>query len=952
MGSRTRERDVDARDTGAGESTEPAEVRIQLLGPVQLIADGRQVPVGGPGVRGLLALLALDANKVVTLDDIIDGLWGHEPPATARTIVHGNVSHLRRVLRSLHGEHPDPAGAAPVEIHTATPGYRLTIAPDRVDVHRARALLERAAVAPVERRAELLGEAFALWQGPVLGGVPASIAAPELEELRQAVHGARVDADLELGKHAELIAELAPLVRENPADERAVRQLMLALYRSGRRADALEVYRQASRQVGERLGIDLGPELRTLHDQLLKDELAEHTGWPRTRLALTQLPPAVPSLAGRAPELSWLNDLRVRAQQGARAIGVLTGAAGIGKSALAISWAHEAVDAFEDGVLFAALRGFDPHREPADPAEVLSHFLLGLGVPAAELPERLPERIALYRSLLAEKKVLVLLDDARTAEQVRPLLPPGARSLTLITSRSRLDGLAVSNAAKLYALDVLTAQDAVRLIEELAGPDPQGRHARLAELCGYLPLALRIAGARLAAAPEWTVTQLLEELASERTRLAALDLADADGGDTSVRAALDVSYRGLPAAAAAIFRALGALTSCSAGVGLAATACGVDPETARRGLRVLAAHHLLTETAPDVFTPHDLVRLYLRDLAAAELTGAERTAVLTRALHYYQASADRARRRLLRIVDPLEFTGLAGIAADPTGYDEALDWFVAEWPNLLAIIRQARSRGLHTEAWQLARVVHTYRVVRPLWDEWRLLVDLGLASAEDSGSLLGRCWMLISRCAVALIFGRAESSLADAEQALELAGELGDERLLISANIHLGCALTLCERYQEAISRLSAAIEDTERLGDLALGGQALNNCAEAEKRAGRYHEAIAHQLRSLEIDRKLGDDSYAVVSLNNLAEMQLAIGRPAESQRYAREAIAVTEARGLLLQEGVARLTLGRVLRTMGDFEGARAQFAASLELHERVSPHAADEVRAELEAVPPADS
>ena len=526
-----------------------AETRLQLLGPVQLFHGDVPVPIGGPGVRGLLALLALKPGKVVGLDDIIDALWGHNPPATARTIVHGNVSHLRRILREVDGP----------SILTTPPGYRLDVEPDRIDVHRVRTLLDRASAATPETAAALLAEALALWQGPALGGVPESLQAPELEDLRLAVHGARVDADLELGRHAELIVELSPIVRADPLAERTAGQLMRALYHAGRRGDALELYRTVSRATLRTLGVEPGAELRWLHERVLNDDLPareRHARPPPTsrRKAISQLPAAVPSLAGRADELAWLDGLVTRAEAGETTIAVVTGTAGVGKSTLVVWWAHRVARRFPDGVLFASLRGFDPHHPPLEPAELLTQFLLGLGVETAKIPELLHERVALYRSLIAGRRMLVLLDDARTAEQVRPLLPPSARTMTVVTSRSRLDGLAVSNAAKQRVLGTLAPDDAVLLIEELAGPADLN-HA-LARLCGYLPLALRIAGARLSASAQRTAEELVDELGNERTRLAGLQV---DGADDGVRAAFDVSFRGLPGEIAETFLQLGAV---------------------------------------------------------------------------------------------------------------------------------------------------------------------------------------------------------------------------------------------------------------------------------------------------------------------------------------------------------------------------------------------------------
>ncbi|HET6291461.1 MAG TPA: BTAD domain-containing putative transcriptional regulator [Amycolatopsis sp.] len=921
-----------------GESGSPA--RFQLLGPVRLLDGDRPVPVGGPGVRGLLALLALKVDKVVALDEIIDALWGHDPPATARTIVHGNVSHLRRVLRDIQGDHPRGA-----RILTAPPGYQLTVEPGRIDVHRARSLLERASAEEPEKASELLAEALALWQGPTLAGVPSSVRAPELEDLRLAVHGARVDADLELGRHAELIVELSPLVRANPLAERTAGQLMRALYHAGRRGDALELYRTVSRATLRTLGVEPGAELRWLHERVLNDDLpVKVVVEPKAEAApVQQLPPAVPNLAGREADLVWLDELAERAEAGETAVGVVTGTAGIGKSSLVVWWAHRAGRRFPDGILFASLRGFDPHHPPLEPADLLTQFLLGLGVPAEGVPEQVHERIALYRSMIAGRRMLVILDNARSAEQVRPLLPPGSRSMTLVTSRSRLDGLAVSNAARLRVLGTLAPGDAVRLIEELAGPAGFDLNHALARLCGYLPLALRIAGARLAASAQWSAQELVDELGNERTRLAALDV---EGPDDGVRAAFDVSFRGLPPEVANTFLRLGVVQVVSAGSQLTATIGGITVAEARRHLRVLAAHNLLAETGRDSFVPHDLVRLFLRELAENELDDADREDVLSRSVRFYQAVADRARRKMLRIVDPLDFTGVLSDARTPSigSFDEAQDWFTAEWENLIEVLEAARAAGRHDDVWRLARVAHTYRAVYPLLDEWRRLVEIGLEAAERSGDVLGQCWMLISRCAIALTFELPQGCLADAERAMELATAIGDNRLMISANIHLGSALTLLGRHDEAIRTLRQAVEETDRTGDLELRGQALNNCAEAEKRAGRFIEAIGHQVASLEIDRTLGDESYVVVSLNNLAELSMRIGELAAAERYVWEAVDLTISRRFVLQEGVLRLTLGRVLRAGSDVDGAREQFAIALKILSDANPKLAGLVRAEL--------
>jgi len=929
------------------------DIRFQLLGPVQVVVDGDAVPIGGAGSRGLLAILALHVNRPVSLEYLIDTLWTHDPPASARTIVHGNVSALRRALRRAQqgtGHHTGDQAL----VETTTLGYRLVVAAPSIDVFRARALLDQALPMPAPQRAELLHEAVGLWQGAPLSGAPDSIPTTDLRELWRAVHEARIDADLELGRHAELVGELSRVVEDDPTVERAVAQLMRALYYSGRRGEALEIYRRAARRMSTELGIDPGPGLATLHERMLRDDMPEQLGaQPGCHGTAAgdsgavetpfQLPAAVPNLAGRKSDLSWLTAMREAAQRGVATVAVLSGTAGVGKSALTISWAHGVAAEFPDGVLFASLHGSDPAHPPPEPGDVLNQFLRGLGVSTTELPDTVHERVALYRSLLAERTVLILLDDAADSGQVEPLLPPGAHCMTVVTSRRRMDDLVVSHAARHRVVGVLDPASAAQLVAELAGPDPRGRSERIAELCGFLPLALRLAGARLAAQPHWNADDLVRELSDERTRLAALDVA---GADTSVHAALDVSYRGLSNELALVLRCIGVLNVYSIGPHHVATLCDIAVPTARNRLRLLAAQHLLTETSRDVFTAHDLVRLYVRDLAELSLTGDERDAVVAASLRFYLAAGDTARRRLLRIVDSLYFTDTLPGAALPVfdTTEKAAAWFEREWDNILTTLAHAIDVERCDQAWQLARVAHTYRVVHPWWEQWDRLIELGLRAAEWAQSAIGSYWLRLSSCSAGLLFDLAERSRVDGEEAVRLAAELDEDRLAISANIHLGCALQLCGRPDEAVETLHKTLADTERLADPALHGQTLNNCAEAEKRAGRIDDAIQHQSEALEIDRMLGDDGYIAVSLNNLAELYLLAGDLDLAAGYSRQAVELAATHQFTLQEGVFRHTLGSVLRAAGYPEQAGEQLRIAVERHERVGATGIEPIRREL--------
>lgn len=694
-------------DAEPGAAVSASGLRFGLLGPVQVLVRERAVPMGGPGMRGVLAMLLLEPNQVVPLDRIVDVLWAHEPPASARTMVQGYVSGLRQRLAAV-----DPLGE--VRISTTPPGYRLVVDETLIDVTHARDLLAAARGAPAARRAELLRRANGLWRGPELADVSGRVAATELTELRLAVLEARFDADLELGRHHEIIGELTNLVAEQPFRERLVGQLVLALYRAGRRAAALAAYQSFAQRAAAELGIDPGPQLRGLHLRVLRDDTtllepsAEPVVSPRVGVLVpAQLPRAPSGFAGRAVELAWLDRLLPDG-----AVGVLAGAAGVGKTALAVLWAHRVADRFPDGRLFAHLRGFDPRHEPMPAADVLTRFLLALGVGGEDVPVALDDRVALYRSILADRRVLVVLDDARDAEQVEPLLPAGSSSLVVVTSRVRLDALVARTGARPLVLDTLPTDDAERVLELMAGAPAQARdreqRRRLARLCGHLPLALRIAGARLSASPQWSVADLVDELADERSRLSALDLADPA---TSVRAALDVTYRSLPRELATTVRLLGVFPGVRLGPYPVAALCGLDVESARRRLRSLAASFVVTETGRDVFLVHDLVRLHAQELAGHELSEVDRTAAGRRLLRYYLVAADLVRRGLgSGNQDEPPMSERFPDAPRPRidSARAATEWVEQEWTNLLAVVESGLETGQDEEIVLLARLASLF----------------------------------------------------------------------------------------------------------------------------------------------------------------------------------------------------------------------------------------------------
>jgi DNA-binding SARP family transcriptional activator len=704
-----------ADDNGSRAAAKAAGPRFCLLGPVQVLVHGRNVPIGGAGMRGVLAMLLLEPNQVVPLDRIVDVLWAHEPPSSARTMVQGYVSRLRRRLAAVDGGSVDE-----VRIATTPPGYRLEVDEALIDVTIARTLLAEARGAPPARRAELLRQAQALWRGTELADLGGRLTAPELTELRLAVLEARFDADLELGRHHEIIGELTLLADEQPFRERLVGQLMLALYRSGRRATALDAYQRFAHRAADELGMDPGPQLRGLHLRVLRDDTMllepspEPVVSPRVGVLVpAQLPRAPSGFAGREDELARLAALLPADPSRAEpAVAVLVGPAGVGKSALAVLWAHRVADRFPDGQLFASLRGFDPRHAPLDAADVLTQFLLVLGVDPDDVPADLDERAGLYRSILAARRVLVVLDDARDSDQVHPLLPGGSSSLVVVTSRVRLDGLVARTGARVQVLGTLAADAAEQLLENMAGTPAQGRdrelRRRLARLCGHLPLALRIAGARLTGSPQWSVADLVAELADERGRLSALDIEDSD---TSVRAALDVTYRSLRPEHAHTVALLSLFPGAMIGPYAVAALCGVDVAQARRRLRTLAGSFVVTETSREVFVMHDLVRLHALERAGHELSEVDIAAARSRLLRYYLVGADLAGRQLrpARPDGPPAAEEFPDVPHPPiTSPAAAGDWIAQEWANLLAIVEAGPETGQDQEIVRLARMASEF----------------------------------------------------------------------------------------------------------------------------------------------------------------------------------------------------------------------------------------------------
>ncbi|GAB2651604.1 BTAD domain-containing putative transcriptional regulator [Saccharopolyspora gloriosae] len=939
---------------------------FRVLGPLEVRYDGAPLQLGSASVRGAFACLLMEPNQLVSIDRLIDTLWGDEPPATARTIVHGYISRIRRLL---HG-HGDADAAGRPEILTRSPGYLLRIDPERVDAHRARTLINEAHGKDPAARAALLTEALQLWRGPVLSGIVAErlhqMVGPNLDELRLLALEERIAAELELGKHHRLVVELATLVDQHPLRERLTYLLMLAGYRAGNRAEAQARYHALRERLSHELGIDPGPEVRTLYERLLRDDEALLSGTQRQAdrevapvgPVPAELPPAVAGFVGREREMALLDRMVERDRGDTTLLAVLTGTAGVGKSAVAITWAQRVAASFPDGQLYASLRGFDSERAPLSPGEALTSMLKTLGVAADAIPVDLDDRAALFRSLLADRRVLVLLDNARDSEQVRPLLPGGSRSLVLVTSRRRLDGLVVRSGARVLPLETLPTESAVALLDRAGGIDGSAEEPEaareLAELCGGLPLALRIAAARLAANPARGIAGLVRELTDESNRLHALDIDDAD---TSVRRAFDISYRNLHPVHAATFRQLGLVPGHTFTAHAVAAVCETDPPGAYRRLRALALAHLVTESEVDRFGMHDLLRLYARELLTAPTCDGKQDGAgfaerdekaFTRLLHYYLVVADHARRFLRPARDDLDLSGDSTIEQpEIRNRTEALAWFDSEWPNLVAAVRAAHSHGLHEYAWRLVRCQFNYLVVRCPWEDWIQIYTVGLESARLAADPVGQVLMPAGLGVAYARTGKHDEALAHYADSYRCAVATGNAGWLALAQVNMGAVLFRMQRYAEAQVHCRDALRAYRTLGDRYREAGALNNLAQVEQANGRLDEALEHLLEAEVMYREADDLETLAMVLNNCGEVSIESGRLDEGEGYHHEALNVAQRCGSAMHQASAYMGLGDVAQSRGDRSVARTRWETALSIYETGGSPRAAQAKSRLQSI-----
>ncbi|MEE1739722.1 BTAD domain-containing putative transcriptional regulator [Streptomyces sp. BE147] len=979
-------------------------MRFRLLGPLEVVGPGGPALITAERQRIVLAVLLLEPNRIVPMDRLVDAVWGASPPPTARAQIQICVSMVRASMAKV---------GLPDVIQTRSPGYLAEVGDDELDLHA----FERAASAG--RAAEEAGRfdeaasafetALGLWRGSsCFGGGITSTAlqapAARLDEQRLAVVEQWVDARLALGLHQRLVARLIDLVMQNPLRERLRAQLMVALSRSGRKAEALEVYRRGRRELIDELGIEPGEELRRLQESILSGRLdgAQPVSTPPASPSVPATPaapeaapapapaasfagpPAVPRLLpGTIADFTGRDDLLARLEAAleeatetpyALRIVSITGRGGVGKSTLAVHLGHSLANRYPDGQMFAKLRG--PSAQPILPTRILERFLRSLGVRGSAMPSSIEERAELFRNLVADRRMLIVLDDAIDEEQVRWLLPGSSNCPVLITSRSRLAGLEGTSSVQ---VDVFSTEQALQLLSRILGTErihsELSSALHLIKLCGNLALALRIVAARLAARPHWPLSKMVARLRDERQRLDELT-----HGGVGVRAGLAMAYQGLPADAQRLFRRLSMLEAAEFSSWVAAPLLDVAAAEAEDTLEFLVDAQLVDVEVVRGSRPryrlHDLVRVYSQECLAQYESTAERSAVLGRVLSTWLFLVEEAHRRAYGGDHTLIHGNAPRLALDRSVIDrelgDPLGWFEGERTCLITAVRQAAAAGLDELCWDLALTLVTLFEMYGYFDDWRTTHEIALAATQRNDNRRGQAAMLYSLGtlhmfqyrldeargrlglagelfrqvgdvhgeALALrnlafvdrVQGRLDEAMAGYEKALAMLSEVNDptaEAHVLSniAQIHLDRGLVAVGK-----RTMTAGLAAVERSGNRRVRAQILCRLGEAHLQIDEVAEAERVFARALETVRSVGDPVGECYALRGLAVVRSRRGSHGAAYEMLEQAMVIASRAHEHLAIGRIQLSLGEVAADRGSHERAKEHLASALDIFGRM--------------------
>jgi DNA-binding SARP family transcriptional activator/tetratricopeptide (TPR) repeat protein len=929
-----------------------ARVEFRLFGPVEAWCGGQRVELGQPRLRATLAVLLTEANRVVSPATLVERVWGAHPPDSARSALYGHLTRIRAVLARLNED-----GEA-VRLTRVSGGYLLKLDPATVDLHLFDRLVDQArATRDADQAAALWATALDLW-----GGDPyENLSSEWLDEMRDKLKRRRLTAvlernELELarGRHAELLAELIDLGERQPLDERLAGQLMLAHYRCGQRAEAMRYYETVRQRLADELGVEPGVELQALHEQMVHN--APPVFPPSAHVpAPAQLPPDVPGFVGRAEELARLDALRAQraGHPAALIISAVSGTAGIGKTTLAVHWAHRVSNQFPDGQLYVNLCGF--RSGPiVTPSEAIRGFLEALGVPPERIPLTIDAQVSQYRSLMDGKRVLVVLDNARDAEQVRPLLPGTPTALVVVTSRNQLTPLVAIEGARPLTVDLLSDGEARELVVRRLGADRVAAepHAvnRIITGCARLPLALAVAAAR-AQQTNFPLTAIAAGLDKAGQRLDTLDAGDPA---SQVRAVFSWSYAALTLPGARLFRLLGLNSGPDISIPAAASLAGLPRAAEARVLLTELAHaNLVTEHAPGRYTFHDLLREYASELTQRHDSIALRQAAQTRLLDHYTRASYAADHLLYPDRDPISLpltpAPLGTVHEIPRDHHEALAWFATEHRSLLAALRLAVDARLDSHAWQLAWTLDTFLDRQGHWHDLAAAWQAAVPAAQRLGDPVAR---------------------ADAHRFLGYANTRLDRHS--DANTHLSHALDL---YTQAADRVGQARTHDqfnylwERLGrpEKALdhAGRALALYQAAGHRRGQaralnavgwlhavlgdYTRALTHCEQALALHRQLGDRVGEAATWDSLGYAHHHLGDHTRAADCYQHALTQFRDLGDRYYEADTLIHLGETHHAAGNPQGARSAWRQALDILTNLEHPDAEGVRAKLRVLDP---
>lgn len=901
-------------------------MRFGILGPLQL-GDGAAT-VTAARERILLAVLLLNPGRVVAVDELVDAVWGEDPPSTARGQLQSCVSRLRRTLLA--------AGFPPDVLATDPAGYLARVAPPVVlDATVFAGFVDDARAAAADERFEVAARAFrsalALWRGPALSAITAPAVrrgAAVLDEQRMLAIEDRIDVELRLGGGGDLLGELMDLVERHPLRERLRAQLMLALRANGRPADALEVYRAGREILAGQVGIEPGSRLREAHRRVLggdaeppAERLAETDPVLPPRPAPRCLPRAIADFTGHAEVVADLVAQIANAEPDRPLVRAIDGMAGSGKTTLAVHVATAVGGCFPDAHLFVDLHGHS-EQPPLTPDAALATLLRQLGVPGERIPADQDGRITLWRSELARRRVLMVLDNAASTAQVSPLLPTGPGCLALVTSRRRLVGL---DGVRPRSLPVLTAAESVELLARIAGPeriraDPLGA-AEVVRRCGYLPLAIRLAGARLAHRPRWKLADLIQRLGTDRS-----PLAEFAAEHRRVADAFALSYARVAPAAQQAFRFLGCYPGRQFDAYVVAAMTGAPLAVARELLDELVDVHLVETLDGDRYRLHDLVREYARELSVGAEPGPDRqrAAIALLDLHLHacarisQAMESSASRANFVLPDPPRPDLVDAAVA------QGRAWFDERRPELPTLVRAAYDHGAHRYCWQLARASWWLVYVGGHLDELIETHALGLRAAEllaDDGAIA----MMRNYLASAYFrLGRFAESIELLELALELRRRAGDRIGLAGTHKNLGVGYAIIGRIPEALANLERALSLHRTLNNLSGLADVLNDLGFTYLLVGRYAEALAMHRRQLLLVRQLGDTHNISSAIGHIGAVLSRQGHHDQALRRLRLALRMKESEG-------NRFGVGELCNEIGTIERIRGRADQAVALHRR---------------------